>query len=204
MLKIASAALAATGFATINRPEDRAWLVAGAGTVAAALGVAVSGHAVVVPDLVVPTVIAHVIHAVAAAGWLGTLLTVAAVGLPHAFRLDRDDRWTVVADIVHAFSPAALALAGVTAVAGVFMSWTHLPNLESLWTTEYGRLLLLKLGLVAGTAATGAYNWLRVRPSVGAQAGARRLRRSATAELAIAALVLAVTAVLVATPMPEP
>jgi len=204
MLKVATATIAAAAFAAVRRPQNRAWLVAGVASVAAVLSVALSGHAVVVPQLVVATVIAHVVHAVAAAGWLGTLLAIAVVGLPHAFRLDRDDRWTVVADIVHAFSPAALAFAGVTVAAGVFMSWTHLPDLESLWTSEYGRLLLIKLGLVAGTAATGAYNWLRVRPSLGAQAGARRLRRSAASELAIAALVLAVTAVLVATPMPEP
>jgi len=204
MLKLATAVAAAAAFAAIRRPADSAWLLAAAASVGAVASVAVSGHAVVVPQLVVLTVIAHLVHTVAAAGWLGTLLAIAVVGLPRAFRLDRDDRWTVVADIVHAFSPAALAFAAVTVVAGVFMSWTHLPSLEALWTSEYGRLLLIKLGLVAGTAGTGAYNWLRVRPALGAQAGARRLRRSAASELAIAALVIAVTAVLVATPMPEP
>lgn len=203
MLKLATAVGAAAAFAAIRHASDRAWILAAAATVGAVASVAVSGHAVVVPQLVVLTVIAHVVHTIAAAGWLGTLLAVAVVGLPRAFRLDRDDRWTVVADIVHAFSPSALAFASVTVVAGVFMSWTHLPSLEALWTSEYGRLLMLKLGLVAGTAATGAYNWLRVRPALGAQAGARRLRRSAASELAIAALVIAVTAVLVATPMPE-
>jgi putative copper export protein len=130
------------------------------------------------------------------------LLAIALVGLPLAFRLDRDDRWTVVADIVHTFSPAALVFASVAALAGVFIAWTHLPTLSALWTSEYGRILLLKLGLIAGTALIGAYNWLRVRPSLGDPTSARRLRRSASVELAIAALVVAVTAVLVATPMP--
>ncbi|HUF64763.1 MAG TPA: CopD family protein [Gemmatimonadaceae bacterium] len=204
MLKVVSAALAAAAFAGIRTPGDRAWLVAAGGSVAAVAAVALSGHAVVVTQLVVATVIAHVIHTAAAAGWLGTLLVIAVVGLPHAFRLERDDRWTVVADIVHAFSPAALVFAGVTVAAGLFMSWTHLPDLQSLWTSEYGQLLLLKLALVGSTAAVGAYNWRWVRPSLGARAGARRLRRSAAAELGVAALVLAVTAVLVATPMPAP
>ncbi|HEX6251051.1 MAG TPA: CopD family protein [Gemmatimonadaceae bacterium] len=204
LLKVATALTAAAAFALIRRPEDRAWLLAAGASVGAVVSVAVSGHAVVVPQLVALTVIAHVVHTVAAAGWLGMLLVIAIVGLPHAFRLDRDDRWTVVADIVHAFSPVALAFAAVTVLAGVFMSWTHLPSVDALWTSEYGRLLLVKVGLVAGTALVGAYNWLRVRPSLGAQAGARRLRRSAASELGIAALVVAVTAVLVATPMPEP
>jgi putative copper export protein len=41
-----------------------------------------------------------------------------------------------------------------------------------------------------------------VRPSIAAEGGARRLRRSSVAELAIGVVVLAVTAVLVATPTP--
>jgi putative copper export protein len=61
-------------------------------------------------------------------------------------------------------------------------------------------VLLLKLAVLSPVAATGAYNWLRVRPALGGDAGAARIRRSATAELAVGALVLLATAALVATP----
>jgi len=186
----------------IRRPRTVGWIVAGVGSIGLALSLALSGHAVVVAQFAAVTVVAHVVHTVAASGWLGTLLAVVLVGLPLAFRLNRDDRWTVVADIVHTFSPAALVFASVAALAGVVLAWTHLPTLSALWTSEYGRILLLKLGLITGTGLTGAYNWLRVRPTLGDPTSARRLRRSATVELAIAALVVAVTAVLVATPTP--
>lgn len=202
LVQLGMAAVAVIGFATIRRGRKAGWIIAAAGSVGLALSLALSGHAVVVAQWAGPTVVAHVVHTVAASGWLGTLLAVVLVGLPLAFRLDRDDRWTVVADIVHTFSPAALVFASIAASAGVFLAWTHLPTLSSLWTSEYGRILLLKLGLITGTGLTGAYNWLRVRPSLGDPTSARRLRRSATVELAIAALVVAVTAVLVATPTP--
>lgn len=202
LVQLGMALVAAIGFVMIRGSRNLGWIVAGFGSVGLALSLALSGHAVVVTQFAAATVVAHVVHTVAASGWLGTLLAVVLVGLPLAFGLDRDDRWTVVADIVHTFSPAALVFAAIAALAGVFLAWTHLPTLSALWTSEYGRILLLKLTLITGTGLTGAYNWLRVRPSLGDPTSARRLRRSATVELAIAALVVAVTAVLVATPTP--
>ena len=59
---------------------------------------------------------------------------------------------------------------------------------------------MLKLGILSVVAGTGAYNWLRVKPTLGDVVGARRVRRSARVEVAVALLVLVVTAVLVATP----
>lgn len=202
LVQLGMATIGIIGFVLIRRAKRIGWILAGVGSVGLALSLALSGHAVVVTQFAGVTVFAHVLHTVAASGWLGTLLAVVLVGLPLAFRLDRDDRWTVVADIVHTFSPAALVFASIAALAGVFLAWTHLPTVNALWTSEYGRILLLKLGLITGTALTGAYNWLRVRPSLGDPTSARRLRRSATVELAIAGLVVAVTAVLVATPTP--
>ncbi|MBW3655662.1 MAG: CopD family protein, partial [Gemmatimonadetes bacterium] len=71
------------------------------------------------------------------------------------------------------------------------------------WGTGYGRALLLKVALLTAVAATGFYNWRRVLPRLGVDdEGTRRLQRSARVELAIAAAVLLVTAVLVALPTP--
>ena len=60
----------------------------------------------------------------------------------------------------------------------------------------------IKIGVLTVVFGTGAYNWLRVRPALGTQSAAGRLRRSAVLELTVGAIVLAVTAVLVATPPP--
>lgn len=202
LLQMAAAITAVASFAAIRRSRQAAWYVAGAASVALAIGLALASHAASVPRLVAQSIVANSIHTVAASGWLGNLLVVFLVGLPMAWRLDRDDRWTVVRDVVNAFSPAALGFGGLAGATGVFMAWTHVGSIGALTGTDYGRVLLLKVGLLSLTALTGAYNWLRVRPTLGDQTGAFRLRRTAGIEIGIAALVVAVTAVLVALPMP--
>lgn len=202
LLQMGAALVAIASFAAIRRSRQAAWYLAGAATVALAIGLALASHAASVPRLIVPSIVANSVHTVAAAGWLGNLFLVFLVGLPLAWRLDRDDRWTVVRDVVNAFSPAALGFGAVAGATGVFMAWTHVGSLSALIGTDYGRVLLLKVGLLSLTALTGAYNWLRVRPTLGDQTGALRLRRTAGVEIGIAVLVVAVTAVLVALPMP--
>lgn len=203
LIQLAGAVVAVVAFAGVRRVRERAWYAAAVGVVAVAVGLALASHAAVVPRFSALSVTANIVHTLAAAGWLGNLLAVFLVGLPLAWRLDRDDRWTVIRDIVNAFSPAALAFGGLAAATGIFMAWTHVGSVGALTGTDYGQVLLLKVGLLSLTALTGAYNWLRVRPRLGDEVGARRLRRTAGAELGIAALVLAVTAVLVALPMPQ-
>lgn len=202
LLQMGAAIVAVASFAAIRRSRQAAWYVAGVATVALAIGLGLASHAASVPRLVAQSIVANSIHTVAASGWLGNLLVVFLVGLPLAWRLDRDDRWTVIRDVVNAFSPAALGFGGLAGATGVFMAWTHVGSFAALTGTDYGRVLLLKIGLLSVTALTGAYNWLRVRPTLGDQTGALRLRRTAGIEIGIAALVVAVTAVLVALPMP--
>lgn len=202
LLQVGGAVLAMISFAGIRRSRHSLWYVAGLAGIALAIGLAMASHAAAVPRLAAPSVVANSIHTIAASGWLGNLFVIFLVGLPLAWRLDREDRWTVVRDVVNAFSPAALGFGALAGATGVFMAWTHVGSLAALTGTNYGRVLLLKVGLLSLTAITGAYNWLRVRPSLGDQTGAIRLRRTAGVELAIAALVVAVTAVLVAMPMP--
>lgn len=202
LLQMAAALTAVASFAAIRRARQAGWYLAGAATVALAIGLALASHAASVPRMVAQSIVANSIHTVAASGWLGNLFIVFLVGLPLAWRLDRDDRWTVIRDVVNAFSPAALGFGGLAGATGVFMAWTHVGSIAALTGTDYGRVLLLKVGLLSITALTGAYNWLRVRPTLGDQTGALRLRRSAGVEVGIAALVVGVTAVLVALPIP--
>lgn len=60
----------------------------------------------------------------------------------------------------------------------------------------------MKLGVFAVVALVGAYNSTRARRRLGTPQATRQLRLSATAELVLASLVLAVTSVLTASPLP--
>lgn len=63
--------------------------------------------------------------------------------------------------------------------------------------------LVIKLMFVLVVATVGAWNWRRVRPSLGESGSEETIRRSATLELAVGAIVLIVTSVLVTLPSPK-
>lgn len=198
LLQITAMIVAAAGFRSALRGGG--WSVARVGVAALAFTPALSGHAASAPQLTALAILADGLHVIGAGGWLGSLLLVLVVGLPAAMRLAEDDRGPAVADLIHAFSPTALAFAGISATTGVFAAWLHLGDVSALWQTDYGRTLLVKLAILSLVAGTGAYNWLRVKPTLGTATSVTRIRRSARIELVVGAFVIIVTSVLVATP----
>ena len=190
-------ALGIVAFALARRGLAGGWALAALAALAAAASPALSGHAAAAPRLTTLAILADTGHVLGAAGWLGGLLALMVAAVPLA----REDGGAV-AELVHAFSPTALFFAGLTFSSGVFSAWLHLGSVAALWSSGYGRTLVVKLAVVALTAGTGAYNWLRVRPALGSTEATRRLRRSATLELLIGVVVLLVTAVLVALSAP--
>ena len=148
--------------------------------------------------------IVNPVHELAGGLWIGTLFFMVTLGIAPALRhLPAERRGAVVQRMVNGFSPLALPAAGLLATMGVVTAWLHLKRLDALWTTPYGWALDIKLLLVAGVLALGAWNWRRQKPRLGTEAGAHGLRSSATGELVVASLVLVVTAILVSLPSPR-
>ena len=100
-------------------------------------------------------------------------------------------------DLVPAFSPLAVASVVVMIVTGTLASWVHVGSFTTLFTTRYGRLLSLKLLLVAMVMVLGANNWKRLTPKLGDPGGPRAMRRAAVTEVILAQAVLLLTAILV-------
>ncbi len=202
LLGVLAAALAVGALSAATRGRRSGWRLGATAAIGVALSFALSGHAAATPHLAPVTVLADTLHMLGAGGWLGTLLALVAVGIPLALREASPVRGRVVADLVNVFSPIALTCAALLAFTGILAAWIHLGTLGALWRSNYGFVLLVKLAVVVAVAALGALNWRVMKPSLGDLGSARRLRRSAMAELAMGALVLAVTAMLVATPPP--
>lgn len=177
-----------------------AMVLVGVAAVALAVTPAMSGHAIATVPRTTLAVLADALHVLAAGGWMGGLGVLLLVGLPVIHREEPSERAPLVARLVQAFSPPALALGGVVAATGLIGAWLHLDTVSALWSTRYGQVLALKLGLVAMLFGLGGINFLRVRRRLGTDQGTATLRSSAGAELAVGILVLAVTAVLVALP----
>jgi len=147
----------------------------------------------------------NAVHVFAASTWLGTLLVLTLIGIRGVIRAGPPGlpRAELVCDLVNAFSPLALTAASVVVVTGLTTAWIHLKRVSALWTTSYGIALVVKLIFVACVAAMGAWNWRRVRPSLGEHGSEYIIRRSSTMELTFGALVLLATAVLVTLPSPR-
>lgn len=201
VLELLAIVIALVVFATAPGRHAKAWLILATSAAAMAFAMALSGHAAAAPTLGRLAVFSDTVHILGAGGWLGSLLVLLVVGIPAALRAERSETLQGVATLVTAFSPTALVFAGMTALTGLFATWLHVSSLPALWETRYGQVLLLKLAVLSVTAGIGFYNWRRVQPMLSTSAAATvRLRRSATAELAIGLLVILLTAVLVATP----
>jgi Putative copper export protein len=146
------------------------------------------------------------LHEVAASLWLGTLMVLLLAGIMSVMRGSQsgEERGRLVAEMVSRFSPLALCAAGLLGVTGLTTAWRHLRRLDSLWTTPYGYALDVKLCVVLIVVSLGAWNWRRMKPQLGNEKSALAVKRSATAELSFAAVVLAVTSLLVSLPSPRP
>ncbi|HZB50798.1 MAG TPA: FixH family protein [Mycobacteriales bacterium] len=188
------------------RDEDLA-AIAGLGVLATYGGV---GHAAAGSQ---PTLalLSDTTHLAAGAVWIGGLTVLVACLLPGR-------RTGELAAGLPRFSRIALGAVGVLVVTGTYQAWREVAPLAALWSTEYGRLLLLKISgvlVLVGLAyvSRSAVHRRYVTPVVHAMSTAdtagpaeaeedrmvRRLRTSVGLEVVIAAAVLAVTALLVST-----
>jgi putative copper export protein len=98
-------------------------------------------------------------------------------------------------------------LIAVLLAAGIYLSVLRLPQLSDLWSTGYGHVLLIKIGLVCVALAWGGAHHFLVRPRLDRPAMMRWLPRSIVGESAVAMSVLLVAAVLVDSkppPAPQP
>lgn len=201
-IQLAAAATALAGFLFARRRIE-GWILASIGVLILAYTPALSGHALSAQGPISLGVLVDGVHVLAAGGWLGSLLVVLVVGIPAVMRVEVPARGLGVAALIQAFSPVAVAFAGGVVVTGILSAWLRLGAFPFLWTTEYGRTLLIKVGVISVLFVIGGYNHLKVRPTLDDDAATLQLRRSVALELLMAAIVILVTAVLVATPLPR-
>lgn len=179
------------------------WLAARAqalviGFLALAL-VAASGHAAAVEPGTLQAIATAAVHLLATGTWAGGLPVLAA--LLHGAWRDAAAR-AYAARATRRFSNAALASVIVLAVTGTMNALWHVGSVAGLVGTTYGRLLLLKLSLLApilvlaGIARRKLVPAIRAGTVVVARPAFLRLRRIALAESALAANILLVVAIM--------
>ena len=132
---------------------------------------------------------ADIVHVAAAGAWLGGLVLLLTV-----FWGSREGDGA--ARTTGRFSRMALWCIVAIVVAGAVQAWFYLDGIDTLFTSTYGLALLAKILLLGGIVAVAAGNRRRVaRLLSGGAPGA--LRTAMRAEVALALIVLAATAVVV-------
>jgi copper transport protein len=124
------------------------------------------------------------LHLGAAAVWIGGLAFVCFLVLP------RDDG----EEVVYRFSPVAWWAVVLVVATGVVQGLRQTRGLDGMRETDYGRLLVIKVVVVALVVAFAGMSRSLLRRGD----DRRALRRSVGAETALAVVVLAVTSLLVA------
>ena len=152
-------------------------------------GLSLSGHSAADRGASWKSELADWAHLSAACLWIGGLLQLALVVWP----LLPDARRSAFL----AFSRLATVCVGVLLLAGTYLSILRLPQLSDLWTTGYGRVLLVKIGLVALALGWGALHRFIAVPAVERGGLLPRLRASIVGESMVAMTVLLVAAILV-------
>jgi putative copper export protein len=151
------------------------------------LGFAFSGHAAGIGPV---EGFVAVLHVSAAAWWLGSLFY-----LRECCAQAESSR---LAAIVTRFSSIAFIITGALVILGLTLVMILVDFSQDVWLSAYGQILGAKLCVVAALLALAGYNRRRLTPRLlagdGTAVGA--LRRTISVEMALIAVVLAITAIL--------
>ncbi len=140
-----------------------------------------------------------VLHLVAAAGWVGALVPLA-ISLGAAWAGD-EPGIAVAREMTLRFSTVGTISVCTLLATGVLDSWMLVGSMSALTGTEYGRLLLLKVVLVAAMIATAAVNRMILTPRLRlradtARSALRQLTNNSLVEAGLGTGVLIIVSVL--------
>jgi putative copper export protein len=167
------------------------WITAAIAGAALTISPAFMGHPIAAEQRAWLNVGMDWLHIVSAGGWVGalTLLAIAA----RRFSSD------VVAALIASFHRVAFACVLGVLVTGTMSLVLRLPKLSDLFGSDYGTVLFVKIGCVAGVAALGAWHSQRAE---GSARDGESVFGSLAVEVLLAAAAIMVTAVLVGTEPP--
>ena len=179
---------------------DRLALGAGLGLAAA---IAWTGHAGSTPgELGKLHLTADALHLLAASAWIGGLVPL--VLLLAATRGDRAFAWPSLARNATArFSTLGVVSVATLAATGMVNAWILVGSFHALLSTGYGRLLMLKLGVLAIMLVFAASNRFWLTPRLARSSGnelqdqiLRQLTRNSVIEIALGFAIFAIVGML--------
>ena len=190
------------GGLALARRGTAGWITAAVALIAVGLGQTLTGHSAASSHTAL-AVAADLAHLLAAGGWLGGLAALVVAGLPAVKAMAPKAGSDHGSRLLTAFHGTAVECVTLIVVTALISAWLRLGGFDALWTSRYGITLLLKTAVVILALVLGWYHSKRVVPAAWTGDVAASFRRSAAAELILGMIVLAITAVLVTTPLPR-
>jgi copper transport protein len=115
-------------------------------------------------------VFADWLHFMAVSAWVGGLFYFSAVLLISIKSNEKKAGESAAAYhlsvILPRFSLIATASLGIIGVTGLYMAWIHLHTLDSLFYTQYGNNLIIKLSAALPMVVLGAYHQVKLHKSI--------------------------------------
>jgi putative copper resistance protein D len=205
-----AALLAANALLKPHTPSRRRNLLAALGGIVLVAALAWAGHGGATPgNAGYAHLAADVSHLGAAAAWLGGLIPL--VLLLRLLRQSHESSRTMIAcDVASRFSNIGIMAVGTLLISGMINAWFLVGGTTNLTSTDYGRLLEVKIALFVGMVGLAAINRLHLLPLLPkvaeidasdlASGTIRRLERNALLEISIGLVILCIVAVLGITP----
>jgi copper resistance protein D len=142
---------------------------------------------------------ADALHLIAAAAWIGGLACL--VLLLATVRRDEPLAWESLAlETTRRFSLLGTVCVATLLVTGLINSWILVGSFHALFVTEYGRLLMVKLAIVAVMLAFAATNRFWLTPRLARLSGdavtVRQLTRNSAIEIVLGLAIFAIVGML--------
>ena len=176
----------------ILRPQTRSLQLAAAAALIALP--ALVGHAGATPGMTGDVhLVSDMVHLLAAGAWLGGL---PAFALLLARARAKPSWGDVAVSATRRFSIVGVLSVGGLLATGLVNSWFLLGGPRDLVTTDYGRLVALKIGLFAAMITLAAVNRFYLTPCLPDSSALRTLKRNSIAEIALGLCVVLFVAIL--------
>jgi len=151
----------------VRTPGSTVVALGAAGGLVAILGLALTSHASARETWRIPAIASVIVHQWSVALWIGGLVHLL---LSRSMSIGSDEL-----PRIKRFSFWALCLATLGIATGVINAGLVLPSLKSLWESDYGRVLILKVVLLLPVLGLAAYHRLTLRRAADRIAHAFRL-----------------------------
>lgn len=158
--------------------------------------IALIGHAGATPGIAGDLhLVSDMVHLLAAGAWVGVLPALVLL-LARARKPDDPTYGTYAVAATRRFSLLGMLAVAALLASGVINSWNLLGGPRDLVTTDYGRLVLLKIGLFTAMIGIAAVNRLYLTPRLPDAGALRDLQRNSLAETGLGLCALLAVGVL--------